>query len=132
MLNFKKFLSFSQNFLLIIGIIIAVLMFCVRYKMFIISQDLVALDTRIEKLQKDKELLNIELTYLTSTERILNLIDKNPEILNDKDIIKSSQLKTTREFVALSLAKAKNQIYNDKRIAKKENEANNKKLKILD
>lgn len=107
-------------------------MFCVRYKMFIISQDLVALDTRIEKLQKDKELLNIELTYLTSTERILNLIDKNPEILNDKDIIKSSQLKTTREFVALSLAKAKNQIYNDKRIAKKENEANNKKLKILD
>lgn len=96
--------------------------------MFVISKDLLSLNTKIEKLQKDKELLNIELTYLTSSERILNLIDKNPEILNNKDIIKSSQLKTKQEFIALSLSKSHNKDYVNKRVAKKDN----KKLDSLD
>lgn len=121
MLKLKKFLSLFQNFLLITGIFITALMFYIRYRMFVISKDLVGLNTKIEKLQKDKELLNIELTYLTSSERILNLIDKNPEILNNKDIIKSSQLKTKQEFVALSLSKSHNQDYIDKKVAKKDN-----------
>jgi cell division protein FtsL len=94
-----------------------VLMFYVKYKMFILSKDLVAMDTKIEQLQKDKELLNIELTYLTSTERILDLIDKNPNILNNKDVIDTSQLKTKYDFTSLSLTKLKKQIYSDKKIA---------------
>lgn len=87
--------------------------------MYIISGDLNALDKKIEKLQKDKELLNIELTYLTSTERFLSLIDKNPEILNNKDVIKSSQLKTKKEFATSSLTKLQNQVYSDNKVAKK-------------
>lgn len=87
--------------------------------MFSISEDLIALDKKIEKLQKDKELLNIELTYLTSTERFLSMIDKNPEILNEKDVIESSQLKTRKEFVASSLTKLQNQVYSDNKVAKK-------------
>ncbi len=129
--KFKKFLSYFQNFLIIAGIVITTLMFYVRYKMFIISKDLIVLDKKIEKLQKDKALLNIELTYLTSTERILNLIDKNREILNNKDIIKVSQLKTKQEFVALSLSKAQDQNYIDKKMAKKENKEDNNELKYL-
>jgi len=120
MLKFKNFLSLFQNFLLVIGLIATISMFYIKYKMFTISKDLVALDTKIEKLEKDKALLNIELTYLTSAERILNLVDKNPEILNNKDIIKSSQLKTKQEFAALSILKYQNQDYSDKRVAQKE------------
>ena len=87
--------------------------------MSIISTDLIAVDKKIEKLKDNKKILDLELTYLKSSERILNLIEKNPSILADKDIIKSKQLKTRDQFVALSLDKSKNFTYKDSKVAKK-------------
>ena len=86
--------------------------------MYEMTNDLVYLDQKIDKLKDNKNLLTIELTYLTSTERLLSLIDQNPIILNDKEIIKVKQLKTKQQLVDISLAKAKNKVYENKRLAK--------------
>ena len=87
-------------------------------KFWNISSSITFLDKKIERLQSNKNLLTIELTYLTSTERLLSLIDKDPKILNNKDVIKVSQLKTKKELVSISLAKAMNKAYENKKIAK--------------
>ena len=50
-------------------------MFYIRYKMFNMINDLSYLDKEIERINDDKKILTIELTYLTSTERLLSLID---------------------------------------------------------
>lgn len=118
MLKVKKFLNILHNILLIFALVITGSMFYVRYKMYNLTNSLSYLDKKIEKLQNEKELLTIELTYLTSTERIMALIEKNPNILNDKDVIKVAQLKTIEEFENVSLAKAKNRAYENKKIAK--------------
>ena len=118
MLKFKNFLNILEKILLVILIIAIASMFYVKYKMYNISSSIVYLDKKIEKLQNDKKLLTIELTYLTSTERLLSLIDKNPDILSDKSVIKVSQLKTKKELVDISLAKAMNKPYENRKVAK--------------
>ncbi len=104
--------------LLIVLIAATASMFYIRYKMHNISSSITFLDKKIERLQSNKNLLTIELTYLTSTERLLSLIDKDPKILSNKDVIKVSQLKTKKELVSISLAKAMNKAYENKKIAK--------------
>ena len=118
MLKFRNFLNLLQNILIVVILVATGSMFYVRYKMYNISSSIEYLDRKIEKLQNNKNLLTIELTYLTSTERLLSLIDKNPKILSDKSIIKVSQLKTEKEFVNISLAKAMDKAYKNKKIAK--------------
>lgn len=112
-------LPYIQNLLLITLVLLMSFMFYIKHKMSIISTDLIAVDKKIEKLKDDKKILDLELTYLKSSERILNLIEKNPSILADKDIIKSKQLKTRDQFVALSLDKSKNFTYKDSKVARK-------------
>lgn len=118
MLKFRNFLNVLQNILLMILIIATILMFYIRHRMYNISNSISYLDKKIEKLQSNRNILTIELTYLTSTERILSLIDKNPKILSDKGIINISQLKTKKELVNISLAKAMDRAYENKKIAK--------------
>ena len=112
-------LPYIQNLLLITLVILMSFMFYIKHKMSIISTDLIAVDKKIEKLKDNKKILDLELTYLKSSERILNLIEKNPSILADKDIIKSKQLNTRDQFVSLSLDKSKNFTYKDSKVAKK-------------
>ena len=112
-------LPYIQNMLLAVFLVLTLFMFYIKHKMSIISTDLIAVDKKIEKLKEDKKILDLELTYLKSSERILNLIEKNPSILADKDIIKSKQLKTRDQFVALSLDKSKNFTYKDSKVARK-------------
>lgn len=76
--------------------------------MYNISNEIVAIERKIEELSEVKHTLNVELTYLASTERLLNLIDKNPNILSGKNIAKPNQLKSKEEFKKSSFAKAKN------------------------
>lgn len=119
MLKFRKFLNTLQNLLIVILLLLASFMFYVRYKMYDLSNNLTYLDKKIERLQSDKNLLTVELTYLTSTERILSLIDRNPKVLNEKVVIKVAQLKTKKELIDISLAKATNKVYKNRSIAKK-------------
>ena len=117
MLKVKKFFVFLQNILIIALLLATTGMFFVRYKMYTLSKNLAFLDQKIEKLQNNRELLSLELTYLTSTERLLTLIDKNPNILNNKDIIVANQLKSKKELLEISLAKANNKVYENKKVA---------------
>lgn len=121
MLKFRKFLNIFHNFLVVFCILATASMFYVRHRMYNLTRDLAHLDRKIEKLRSDKELLTIELTYLTSTERLLSLIDGNPKVLNNKDIINVDQLKTKDELVDISLAKSKNIIQENRRIARSQN-----------
>ena len=50
--------------------------------MYIIANfNLAYLDKQIEKKQEEYHILNIELCYLSSTERLLSLVNKYPSIL---------------------------------------------------
>lgn len=118
MLKVRKFVNILHNTLLILALVITGSMFYVRYRMYKITKSLEHLDKKMEKLQSEKEILTIELTYLTSTERIMSLIEKNPNILNDKNITEVTQLKTIEEFENISLAKARNKVYENKKVAK--------------
>ena len=118
MLKIEKCLNILEKFLLIFLVILGFSTFYIRYKMYNLSSNLKFLDKKIEKLNNEKELLTIELTYLTSTERILALIEKNNHILNNKDIIASSQLKTMKEFAKMSLVKFSGNRKGDRSLAK--------------
>jgi len=113
-----KFLSILEKFLVVIFLITCTSMFCIKYRMFTLNNSLAYLDQQIEKLNENKNLFNIELTYLTSSERILNLIDKNPGILSNKEFINVSQLKTLSQFENISFAKAENRTYENSKVAK--------------
>lgn len=76
------------------------------------------LDDKIEQMKGDKRILEVELAYLTSTERLLSLIDQKPEILNNKKLVGIKQIKTDEEFKEFSLAKAVNKPYNNSKYAK--------------
>ena len=76
------------------------------------------LDKKIENMYDDKKILEVELAYLTSTERLLALIEKKPEILNNKKVASIKQVKTEEEFENFSLSKAMNNPYNNKKYAK--------------
>ena len=117
MLKLKKTIIVIQNAFIIILILLTVLMFAVRYRMYKIMNNLVYLDNRIEKLQSDKNLLRVELTYLTSTERLLSLLEHNPKILKNKNLIKIIQVKTKEELEDISLAKSVNSSYRNKKLA---------------
>lgn len=86
--------------------------------MYNITKNMAYLDKKIEQMRDDKKILQVELTYLTSTERLLDLIEKNPNILNNKQLASIKQVKTKEEFKAFSLAKAVNNPYNNKKYAK--------------
>lgn len=118
MLKIKKFFSILENVLLIIVIVLTISVFYIRYKMYNITKNMAYLDKKIEQMRDDKKILQVELTYLTSTERLLDLIEKNPDILNNKQLASIKQVKTKEEFKAFSLAKAVNNPYNNKKYAK--------------
>ncbi len=118
MLRVSRFLYILQNILLVILIILAFLMFGVRYRMKNIINSMSFLDKKIEKMYDDKKILEVELVYLTSTERLLALIEKKPEILNNKKVASIKQVKTEEEFESFSLSKATNNPYNNKKYAK--------------
>lgn len=118
MLKIKKFFSILENVLLIIVIVLTISVFYIRYKMYNITKNMAYLDKKIEQMRDDKKILQVELTYLTSTERLLDLIEKNPNILNNKQLASIKQVKTKEEFKAFSLAKAVNNPYNNKKYAK--------------
>ena len=117
MLRIAKSLSIIEKILLVLLVFVGSAMFCVRYKMYNISNNLKYLDNKIAKLNNEKELLGVELTYLTSTERILSIIEKDQSVLNDKDIINSKQLKTKEEFARISMAKFKDDLNDDRKLA---------------
>ena len=117
MLKIRRFLRLMQNTLIIVLLLATASMFFIRYKMYDLSRDLAYLDKHIESLQDHKELLDLELTYLTSTERILSLIDKNPNILNNKKVINVAQLKSKKQLIEISLAKANNRVYENRKLA---------------
>ena len=118
MLKIKKFFSILENVLLVIVIVLAISVFYIRYKMYNMTKSMAYLDKKIEQMRDDKKILQVELTYLTSTERLLDLIEKNPNILNNKQLASIKQVKTKEEFKAFSLAKAVNSPYNNKKYAK--------------
>ena len=118
MLKIYRFFYILQNILLIILLVLAILMFGVRYRMKNIINSRSFLDKKIEKMYDDKKILEVELVYLTSTERLLALIEKKPEILNNKKVASIKQVKTEEEFESFSLSKAVNKPYNNKKYAK--------------
>lgn len=118
MLKFYRFFYILQNILLIILLVLAILMFGVRYRMKNIINSMSFLDKKIENMYDDKKILEVELAYLTSTERLLALIEKKPEILNNKKVASIKQVKTEEEFENFSLSKAMNNPYNNKKYAK--------------
>lgn len=118
MLKVSRFLYILQNILLIILLVLAILMFGVRYRMKNIINSMSFLDKKIENMYDDKKILEVELAYLTSTERLLALIEKKPEILNNKKVASIKQVKTEEEFENFSLSKAMNNPYNNKKYAK--------------
>lgn len=118
MLKIYRFFYILQNILLIILLVLAILMFGVRYRMKNIINSMSFLDKKIEKMYDDKKILEVELVYLTSTERLLALIEKKPEILNNKKVASIKQVKTEEEFKKFSLSKAVNKPYNNKKYAK--------------
>ena len=103
---------------MIILLVLAILMFGVRYRMKNIINSMSFLDKKIEKMYDDKKILEVELVYLTSTERLLALIEKKPEILNNKKVASIKQVKTEEEFKSFSLSKSVNKPYNNKKYAK--------------
>ena len=128
MLKIRKIFTIIQNILFITLLLFLGSMFYIRYRMYVLSKNISYLDEKIKKLEDNKELLTIELTYLTSTERILSLIDKNPSILNNKQIIKASQLKSKEQLVEISLAKANNRVYENRKLAEYKNENNKSEI----
>ena len=118
MLKIYRFFYILQNILLIILLVLAILMFGVRYRMKNIINSMSFLKKKIEKMYDDKKILEVELVYLTSTERLLALIEKKPEILNNKKVASIKQVKTEEEFESFSLSKAVNKPYNNKKYAK--------------
>lgn len=118
MLKIYRFFYILQNILLIILLVLAILMFGVRYRMKNIINSMSFLDKKIENMYDDKKILEVELAYLTSTERLLALIEKKPEILNNKKVANIKQVKTEEEFENFSLSKAMNNPYNNKKYAK--------------
>lgn len=118
MLKIYRIFYILQNILLIILLVLAILMFGVRYRMKNIINSMSFLDKKIEKMYDDKKILEVELAYLTSTERLLALIEKKPEILNNKKVASIKQVKTEEEFENFSLSKAMNNPYNNKKYAK--------------
>lgn len=118
MLKIYRFFYILQNILLIILLVLAILMFGVRYRMKNIINSMSFLDKKIENMYDDKKILEVELAYLTSTERLLALIEKKPEILNNKKVASIKQVKTEEEFENFSLSKAMNNPYNNKKYAK--------------
>lgn len=119
MLKIRKLFVLLQNTLLMIFLLLLGCMLYIRYRMYTISKDIAYIDDKIKKIENNKEILNIELTYLTSAERILSLIDKNETVLNDKQVIKSSQLKSKNQLIEISLAKAKSRAYENRKLAQK-------------
>lgn len=118
MLKIYRFFYILQNILLIILLVLAILMFGIRYRMKNIINSMSFLDKKIENMYDDKKILEVELAYLTSTERLLALIEKKPEILNNKKVASIKQVKTEEEFKNFSLSKAMNNPYNNKKYAK--------------
>ena len=125
MLIFDKFLLLLKKSLVISCAIVLALVIYMKFFMYNISTEIVSIEKKIEELKSSKHMLNIELTYLLSTERLLAIVEKNPNIIADREIIKSTQVKTKDEFRRIAFAKlkdnpiglndvAKNEIFNNK------------------
>jgi cell division protein FtsL len=58
-----------------------------KYNIYKNNNDSHSLNRKIQDLSNKKELLEIELVYLTSPERLLNLIEKQPSLLQGKNML---------------------------------------------
>jgi cell division protein FtsL len=114
MLKVDKFLSILQMFLFVLIILSTTSMFLIKYRVYTFLSDSSKLDKRMKELKNEKSLLIIELTYLTSTERIFSLIDNDSKVLDNKEILKYTQIKTKDEFAKISLARLKQKESNSK------------------
>jgi cell division protein FtsL len=94
-----------QGALLIILFFGTGFMFFIKSQMYGISNELMSLDRKIYDLKEQKHLLRIELTYLTSAERLLILIEKNPYLLKEKDLITTIQIQTKKQFIQVAMQK---------------------------
>jgi hypothetical protein len=106
----KDYLDIIQKGLFMIIVVLFGFMLSIRYVNHRNIKNISHLDKSIEKLEKERELLNLELVYLTSPVRLLVMVEKNPAILRNKKMVSSSQIKNKRELTKISLAKMKEQM----------------------
>jgi hypothetical protein len=94
---------------LIVILIVAILWLVIikRYS-YSVTKTIIGLNDKIIFLRNKKQLLMVELTYLTSPERLIFLIEKNPKLLDRKTIVSSRQIQTRDEFVKTVKIKSTN------------------------
>ena len=113
----KKILNNIQRCLVLILIFSIFSLVYIKKTMYNITKVNNYKDEIIEDLKNKKNILKIELSYLASSGRLYLFIDKNPNIINNKEIISYTQLKTMSELKKISLSKARNNIYRNRQFA---------------
>ncbi|MDR2527137.1 MAG: hypothetical protein LBC92_04660 [Rickettsiales bacterium] len=104
-----------------------VLTFCLTFmknKNRGINKQIVTINKQIDLLEKKKKLLNVELSYLTSPKRLLEIIDRHPTILGDKIETRILQVQTKEHFRKFS----KNKTLKDRIITSNNTERKNTRI----
>ena len=114
----KKILIKVRKILTIFLFVNILLMFYIKFNIYKTTKKYSYLDKQIEEAIEKKNILEIDLSYLTSTERLMKLIENNPKILDKKENIKYPQIKTKKELENISYAKLINNPDKATKIAK--------------
>jgi hypothetical protein len=81
-----------------------VIMFSVKYSLYSLKREIVIIDKEIQRNVEEKQILEAEWSYLTTPERLRNLLANNQE---KYIVIKVAQIKKLETLAPYYLAKSK-------------------------
>lgn len=107
MLN--SFLNTIKNFFLILVLFLLLVMICVKIKVYKIKKDIRDIESKILALDKEMEVLNLELTYLSRPDRLKKIYYTiNNTEKSTTDTLKVSQIKDIKLLIPYYYVKINN------------------------
>lgn len=99
----NNFLNFIKNFLLISSVFLFCILIFTKYKIFQLKKNIRNIESDIILLEKEKEILNLEIVYLTNPERLKKIYSKikkmNIKTFNNKELISVNQIKDIKNLI---------------------------------
>lgn len=114
-------LSNIKNFLFVVCVFLFCVLISVKNKVYKIKSNIREIDNKIVVLNKEAEVVNLELTYLTTPERLKNIYanikENNISIdFDDSVLVAKTQIKDIMELIPYYYAKIEN---NENSVAQK-------------
>lgn len=97
----KNIINMIKNSLLLVLIFLLVTMLFVKSEVYKIKKNIREIDEKILALDKQKEILNLELTFLTRPERLKQIYKamKDINLKDNEDIVVTNQIKDIKVLI---------------------------------